>query len=107
VAAAVSTLWRFFARGKITLEKVGHAAEQDRPDVLSRRQAWFEGQLDLDPERLIFIDETRPSTKMAPPLRPCAPRPAAASRHPARALEPKAGEANTTTFVGPARGSAA
>ncbi len=29
------------------------------------RQAWFEGQLDLDPERLIFIDETGATTKMA------------------------------------------
>lgn len=39
--------------------------EQDRPDVLTRRRAWFDGQLDLDPERLIFIDETGLSTKMA------------------------------------------
>ena len=29
------------------------------------RQAWFEGQLDLDPERLVFIDETGATTKMA------------------------------------------
>lgn len=29
------------------------------------REVWFEGQLDLDPERLIFIDETGASTKMA------------------------------------------
>lgn len=27
--------------------------------------AWFDGQFDLDPERLIFIDETAASTKMA------------------------------------------
>ncbi|MBB2688782.1 UNVERIFIED_ORG: hypothetical protein GGD48_006633, partial [Rhizobium etli] len=32
--------------------------EQDRPDVLKRRRAWFDGQLDLDPEKLIFIDES-------------------------------------------------
>lgn len=30
-----------------------------------RRQAWFDGQLDLDPEKLVFIDETGLSTKMA------------------------------------------
>lgn len=42
-----------------------HADEQSRPDVLSRRQAWFDGQIDLDPERLVFIDETAASTKMA------------------------------------------
>lgn len=34
---------------------------------------WFDGQLDLDPERLIFIDETAASTKMAR-LRGRAPR---------------------------------
>ena len=34
-------------------------------DVLARRRAWFDGQPDLDPERLIFIDETGASTKMA------------------------------------------
>jgi transposase len=33
--------------------------------VLKRREDWFEGQLDLDPERLVFIDETWASTKMA------------------------------------------
>ena len=30
-----------------------------------RRQAWFDGQPDLDPEQLIFIDESGASTKMA------------------------------------------
>ena len=29
------------------------------------RQAWFHTQLDLDPEKLVFIDETGASTKMA------------------------------------------
>ncbi|RDD92033.1 IS630 family transposase, partial [Paracoccus pantotrophus] len=46
-------------------KKTAHASEQQRPDVLRRRIAWFDGQLDLDPERLIFIDETAASTKMA------------------------------------------
>lgn len=32
---------------------------------MRRRQAWFDGQLDLDPERLVFIDETWASTNMA------------------------------------------
>ena len=45
-------------------KKTGHAAEQDRADVLSAREAWFEGQLDLDPERLVFIDETWTATNM-------------------------------------------
>ncbi|MFD1726849.1 IS630 family transposase [Rhizobium viscosum] len=46
-------------------KKTAHALEQDRPDVLKRRRVWFDGQLDLDPEKLIFIDETGLSTKMA------------------------------------------
>ena len=32
---------------------------------MRRREVWFEGQLDLDPERLVFIDETWASTNMA------------------------------------------
>ena len=46
-------------------KKTAHAAEQDRPDIVRRRLAWFEGQLDLDPDKLVFIDETGASTKMA------------------------------------------
>ncbi|MGX1097364.1 transposase [Amorphus sp. MBR-141] len=50
-------------------KKTAHAAEQDRPDILKQRRAWFDawfdGQLDLDPERLVFIDETWASTNMA------------------------------------------
>ncbi len=40
------------------------SSEQSRPNVLKRRQAWFDGQLDLDLERLIFVDETWTNTKM-------------------------------------------
>src|SRR5215212_10316205 len=43
----------------------GHAAEQDRPDVRAARETWFEGQLDLDPDALVFIDETAAATAMA------------------------------------------
>ena len=32
---------------------------------MKRREDWFEGQLDLDPQRLVFIDETWASTNMA------------------------------------------
>jgi len=33
--------------------------------VKAAREAWFEGQLDLDPSKLVFIDESGASTKMA------------------------------------------
>ena len=46
-------------------KKTAHAAEQERPDILRRRQEWFDDQLDLDPARLVFIDETWASTNMA------------------------------------------
>jgi len=49
----------------MTFKKTAHACEQQRADVLRRRRAWFEGQIDLEPERLVFIDETGASTKMA------------------------------------------
>ena len=60
------TVWRFLARHKITRKKkTGHASEQEREDVEASRAAWFEGQLDLDPKKLVFIDETSISTSMA------------------------------------------
>lgn len=77
-------------------KKTGHAAEQDRPDVLSRREAWFDGQLDLDPHTLVFIDETGASTKMAR-LHGRAPR-----GERLRAAIPH-GHWKTTTFVGALR----
>jgi hypothetical protein len=43
----------------------GHAAKQGRPDVKAAREAWFEGQLGLDPDALVFIDETAATTAMA------------------------------------------
>ena len=46
-------------------KKTAHACEQDRPDVARRRITWFEGQPYLDPERLVFLDESGTSTKMA------------------------------------------
>ena len=47
------------------LKKSVRAAEQDRPDVAAARMAWADGQTKLDPERLVFIDETGTSTNMA------------------------------------------
>ncbi|WP_156630183.1 IS630 family transposase [Methylobacterium sp. Leaf112] len=62
----VSRLSRFFKRHGITRKKnTRHAAEQDREDVKAARLAWFERQPDLDPGRLVFLDETATNTKMA------------------------------------------
>jgi transposase len=60
------TVWRFLARHRITRKKkTGHASEQEREDIEAAREDWFEGQLDLDPLKLVFIDETAISTNMA------------------------------------------
>ena len=57
---------RLAAKARLDFQKkTAHALEQDRPDLLKRRQDWFDGQLDLDPARLVFIDETGLSTKMS------------------------------------------
>ncbi len=77
-------------------KKSAHALEQDGPDVLKQRQEWFDGQPELDPERLVFIDETGISTNMAR-LRGRAPR-----GERCRAGVPH-GHWKTTTFTGALR----
>jgi transposase len=64
--------------------------------VLRWRRAWFEIQPDLEPERLVFIDETGASTKMA--------RLYGRARRGARCRAPVPhGHWKTTTFVGALR----
>ena len=59
VGFGYGTVWRFLARHNITRKrKTGHASEQERQDVAEAREEWFEGQLDLDPSKLVFIDES-------------------------------------------------
>lgn len=41
-----------------------HASEQDRPDVKERRACWHEQFKDVDPNRLVFLDESGASTNM-------------------------------------------
>ncbi len=49
------------------------ASERDRPDVARRRVQWAKYQRRIEPERLVFIDETWTKTTMAP-LKGWAPR---------------------------------
>jgi len=60
---------------------------------MTRRQAWFEAQPDLDPNRLVFIDETGATTKMAR-------RHGRAPRGQRLKLSVPYGHWKTTTFVG-------
>ena len=66
--------------------------ERDRPDVARRRAQWTKYQDRIEPERLVFIDETWTKTNMAP-LRgwaPCGERLIAKVPH---------GRWKTTTFL--------
>lgn len=54
----MATLRRFFDHHQITRRKTIHASEQDCAHIVERRWAWFKSQLDLDPEGLVFSDET-------------------------------------------------
>ncbi len=46
------------------IKKTLRASEQERPDVAARRRIWRAAQPFIDPDRLVFIDETGASTKM-------------------------------------------
>lgn len=45
-------------------KKSTRAIEQDRKDVVQQRQIWHECQESVDPERLVFVDETGLKTDM-------------------------------------------
>src|SRR4051794_8845663 len=66
VRAGIGTIWTFLDRYDLTFKKKSaYAAEQNRPDVREEREDWFDGQLDLEPERLVFVDESFATTNMA------------------------------------------
>jgi transposase len=72
------------------------AAEQTRPDIARKRKRWKAHQGDIDPQRLVFIDETWVKTNMAP-LRGWGPR---GQRLEARVPH---GHWKTLTFIGALR----
>ena len=47
-------------------KKTALASEQDRPDVARKRKRWKAHQGRIDPQRLVFIDETWAKTNMTP-----------------------------------------
>ena len=86
------TVWNFVHDENLSFKKSVVAGERDRPDVARRRVQWTKYQTKIDPQRLVFIDETWTKTNMAP-LRgwgPCGER-----------IKVKApyGHWNTTTFI--------
>ena len=66
IRASTGTIWALLDRCGLSFKKKSaYAAEQNRPDVMQQRETWFEGQLDLDPDKLVFVDESFASTNMA------------------------------------------
>jgi hypothetical protein len=54
-----ATIWTFLDRCCLSFKKkTAHASEQDCPDALKRREDWFKDQFDLEPAKLVFINET-------------------------------------------------
>jgi transposase len=67
------SVWEFVHAEELSFKKSVVAGERDRPDVARRRAQWTKYQDRVEPERLVFIDETWTRTDMAP-LRGWAPR---------------------------------
>lgn len=83
-------------REGLRFKKTLFALEQGRVDVARRRRRWRSWQAGLDPQRLVFIDETWIKTNMAP-LRGWAPKGARL-----RGFAPH-GHWRTMTFLGALR----
>jgi len=67
------SVWEFVHAEQLSFKKSMVAGERDRRDVARQRMQWIKYQDRIDPERLIFIDETWTRTDMAP-LRGWSPR---------------------------------
>lgn len=63
--ASRSTVWRTLRRlGLSRKKKSTHAAERDRPDVAEERRQWPGKVAPIDPDDLVFLDETGANTAM-------------------------------------------
>jgi transposase len=63
----LKTLWRTLRLRGLTFKKKSlHASEQERPDVQTKRRSFRRKVKKIDPERLVFVDETGVTTAMTP-----------------------------------------
>jgi transposase len=63
----LKTLWLALRQRGLTLKKKGlHADEQGRPDVQTKRRSFRRKVKQIEPERLVFVDETGVTTAMTP-----------------------------------------
>jgi transposase len=64
---SLTTLWRALRRRDLTRKKKTlHADERDRPDVQQKRRRFRRRVTKIEPERLVFVDETGVTTAMTP-----------------------------------------
>jgi transposase len=64
-SCSLATISRALSRlGLPRKKKVPRAAEQDRPEVQEQRRAFCEALADVDPRRLVFVDECGADTAM-------------------------------------------
>jgi transposase len=62
---SLTTVWRALRRQGLTRKKkTQHADERDRPDVQKKRRSFRRNVKQIEPERLIFVDETGVTTAM-------------------------------------------
>jgi transposase len=62
-----TTIWRVLRHGDMTFKKKAqHADERDRPDVQNERRSFRREVKRIEPNRLVFVDETGVTTAMAP-----------------------------------------
>jgi transposase len=64
---SLKTLWCALRRQGLTFKKKSlHASEQDRPDVQKKRRLFRKEVAQIEPGRLVFVDETGVTTAMTP-----------------------------------------
>jgi transposase len=66
VAISRNGVWLYLRRRGYSFKKTLYGLEQLRPDIARRRTRWRKLLPLLDPDRLVFIDETWIKTNMAP-----------------------------------------
>ena len=64
---SLKTLWFAVRRLDLTFKKKSlHASERDRPDVRTKRRSFRREVKEIEPKRLVFVDETGVTTAMTP-----------------------------------------
>src|SRR5262245_20776275 len=65
-SCSLTTIWRALEKLRLPRKKkVFHATEQDRPDVQEKRRDFCAELAGVDPQRLVFVDESSANTAMS------------------------------------------